>query len=71
VKERSGMSNSLTLDELKQAGVKLPKEFQKGSLYKEQIDSYAMKIVGLVADAPNNNVRRKAVDKARRMIGTR
>ena len=59
------------LDESLKAGGKLPKELQKASLYKKEIEAYAMKIVGLLADAPNNNVRRKSVDKARRMIGTR
>ena len=59
------------LNDLIRAGVKLPKELQKANVFKIEIDFLAMKIVGLLADAPNNNVRLRAADKARRMLGTR
>jgi len=62
---------ALTYEDLVKSGATLPKELQKASLHKVEIETYAMKIVGLLADAPNNNVRRKAVDRARRMLVTR
>lgn len=35
------------------------------------VDQLACKLVGVLADAPSQATRRKALEKARRMIGTR
>lgn len=36
-----------------------------------EIDRLALKILGVLADATNNETRRRALEKARRMVGTR
>jgi len=56
------MASNINLTDFLKAGGKLPKELQKTAPYKAEIDVYAMKIVGLLSDAPNNNVRRKYGD---------
>lgn len=35
------------------------------------IDELACKLVGVLADAPTQEIRRKALEKARRMLGSR
>lgn len=35
------------------------------------VDTLALRILGLLADAPTMEVRRKALEKARRMLGKR
>lgn len=52
------------------AGGKIPGD-RKGTVYKAEVEALACKIVGLLADASTQEVRRRALDRARRMIGTR
>tara|TARA_Y100000310_G_C20109171_1_gene546309 strand:+ start:178 stop:444 length:267 start_codon:yes stop_codon:yes gene_type:complete len=43
----------------------------KAAVSRNKVDQLAARVVGALADAPDNATRRKALDKARRMLGTR
>ena len=38
---------------------------------REEVDRLAMRLVGVLADASSNEVRRRALEKARRMLSAR
>ena len=61
------MGNKLTLDEVVKSGGNIKLGKQGNPL----VDTYACKILGLLADAPSQEVRRRALEKARRMLGIR
>ena len=58
----------IPIDEFKKAGGKLPKNLK---IPNTVVDSYALKILGILADAPDNETRRRALEKARRMLSKR
>ena len=61
------MVKGVELDEFLKAGGKV-----KGvKVAPEIIDALALKLLGVLADAPSNEVRRRALDKARRMLSKR
>jgi len=64
---------AISIKELKKAGAKLTPELKKALAAEErqQVDQLALKVLGVLADAPSQEVRRKALEKARRMISTR
>lgn len=58
----------VSVDEVKKAGGKIPGLGRQDQLI---VDLLACKLVGILADAPSQATRRKALEKARRMIGQR
>lgn len=60
----------LSLGDLKQAGAKLPAS-ATSKINRDQVDTLACQIVGVLAGAGSNEVRRRALEKARRMLGVR
>ena len=62
------MSNGIKLEEALKAGAKIPGLGRNDQLI---VDQLACKLVGILADAPTQATRRKALEKARRMLGIR
>lgn len=56
-------------EEFLRAGGKLPKGVS--GVQAALVDQLALKVLGVLADAPTQQVRRKALEKARRMLGRR
>ena len=50
-------------------GVKLPREAFRAQA--GLVDQLALRVLGVLADAPIQMIRRKALEKARRMLGRR
>ena len=71
------MVKGINAADLKKAGVRLPdeaeKEIRRQTLAQERllVDQLACKVIGVLSDAPNAQVRRKALEKARRMAARR
>jgi hypothetical protein len=63
----------IPIKDLKKAGAKLTPELKKALAAEErqQVEALALKLLGVLADAPSQDVRRKALEKARRMISKR
>jgi len=57
------------VDDFLKAGGRLPREAR--SAQAALVDQLALKVLGVLADAPSQEVRRKALEKARRMLGRR
>lgn len=57
------------VDNFLKAGGKLPRQ-AKGA-QAALVDQLALRVLGVLADAPSQEVRRKALEKARRMLGRR
>ena len=61
-------SKGIPLEEALKAGAKVPGLGRKDQLI---VDQLACRLVGVLADAPTQETRRKALEKARRMLGVR
>ena len=61
----------IPVKDLVKSGAKLTPELRKAltAEQRQQIDQLALKVLGILADAPSQEVRRRALEKARRMIG--
>lgn len=62
-------SGKVDAEEFLKAGGRLPKGSK--AVYTAVVDQLALKVLGVLADAPSQEVRRKALEKARRMLGRR
>ena len=62
------MSNRLAVEDVVKAGGKIPGLGRKDQAI---VDQLACKLVGVLAEAPTQETRRKALEKARRMLGVR
>ena len=56
------------LEDALKAGAKIPGIGRKDQV---MVDQLACRLVGVLADAPTQETRRKALGKARRMLGVR
>ena len=56
------------LEDALKAGAKIPGIGRKDQV---MVDQLACRLVGVLADAPTQETRRKALEKARRMLGVR
>ena len=63
------MPKGLHVDDFLKAGGKLPREASRAQA--GLVDQLALRVLGVLADAPSQEVRRKALEKARRMLGRR
>ncbi len=62
----------ITIQELTLGGnAALARRLQREPVDPNETERLAMKLLGALADATNNETRRRALDKARRMMGPR
>lgn len=59
---------TLNLEDLQKAGAKIPGLGRAGQAV---VDALACEVVGILSKAPNQEVRRRSLEKARRMLGVR
>jgi len=59
----------ITVDDFVKGGGRLPREARWAQV--ELVNQLALKVLGVLADAPSQEVRRKALEKARRMLAKR
>ena len=69
LREGLKMPKGVHIDDFIRAGGKLGKEARKAQT--PLIDALALRVLGVLADAPTQTIRRKALEKARRMMGRR
>lgn len=60
-----------TIEEVLKAGGNLKGIKGLGKTTKPLVDTLALKILGALADTPDQETRRRALEKARRMLGMR
>jgi len=60
------MGKSLSVEEARKAGINV-----KTPVDQEEVNRLALKILGLLTEASSNEVRKRAIEKAGRMIKTR
>lgn len=69
------MAKGIPLEELKESarrqGIKLPRELAQPPVDPEEVNRLAAKVIGALAEASSQAARRRALDKARRMLGRR
>ena len=63
------MPKGVDAEEFLKAGGKLPKGAR--TVHAAMVDQLALRVLGVLADAPSQEIRRKALEKARRMLGRR
>lgn len=59
---------ALTVEELLKAGGKLPAKSNLKKMHISESQKYALRILGILADAPDQNTRFLALGKAERML---
>ena len=62
---------TLTLDELRQGQRRLAKEAGLKAVDNEEVNRLALKVLGALSEAADQGTRRRALEKARRMLGRR
>ena len=63
------MAKGVHVDDFLKAGGRLPREASRAQA--GLVDQLALRVLGVLADAPSQTIRRKALEKARRMLGRR
>ena len=63
------MAKGVHVDDFLKSGGRLPREVRGAQA--GLVDQLALRVLGVLADAPSQEVRRKALEKARRMLGRR
>lgn len=60
----------VNVNDFLKSGGKLPGDKRKAA-FQLMVDNLAYRLIGILADAPSMEVRRRALEKARRMSSTR
>lgn len=64
------MPKGISIKEALEAGATLPRGV-KEAVFSDEVDRLALKVLGVLAEATNGPTRRRALEKARRMLSRR